>query len=140
MGGRGPSQPLPVVRGGSSPLQRGKYCGSFVLPMRSFDLCRGHHVCGMVKSPLACLKPGSDEVTQVVNLDSLAQGSSEPDVFWAHFLIEAWTALEGERESLELAKEAPTVEDLMGRIKFLRPKVRFTSTLQCLIAVFILFL
>jgi hypothetical protein len=94
----------------------------------------------MVKSPLACMKPGSDEVTEVVILDSLAQGSSEPNAFWAHFLIEAWAALEGERESLGLAEEAPTVEDLMGRIKFLRPKVRFTSTLQRTIAVFILFL
>jgi hypothetical protein len=94
----------------------------------------------MVKSPLACLKPGLDEVTQVVNLDLMAQGSSEPKAFWAHFLIEAWAALEGERESLGLAKEVPTIEELMGRIKFLHPKVRFTSTLQCLITVFILFL
>jgi hypothetical protein len=81
----------------------------------------------MVKSPLACLKPGS-EVTQVVTLDSLPQGSSEPNLFWAHFLLEAWAALEGERESLGLCKEAPTIQDLMGRIKFLRPKVRFTSS------------
>ena len=94
----------------------------------------------MVKSPLACLKPAFDEVTQVVNLDSLAQGSSEPNAFWAHFLIAAWAALEGEQESLGLAKEVPTVEDLMGRIKFLHPKVRFSSTLQPLIAVLILLL
>ena len=94
----------------------------------------------MVKSPLACLKLGSNEVTQVVILDSLAHGSSEPNAFWAHFLIEAWAALEGERESLGLTKVAPTVEDLMQRIKFLCPKVRFTSTLQRLIVVFILFL
>ena len=106
--------------------------------MYSFNLYRGHHVCGIVKSPLACLKPGS-EVTQVVTLDSLAQGSSEPNPFWAHFLIEAWAALEGERESLGLCKEAPTVQDLMGGIKFLCPKVRFTSGFTTPNRVFILF-
>jgi hypothetical protein len=70
--------------------------------MYSFDLYRGHHVCGMVKSPLASLKSGSDEVTEVVYLDSLVGESSEPNPFWAHFLIEAWAALEGEWDSLGL--------------------------------------
>jgi hypothetical protein len=81
----------------------------------------------MVKSPLASLKSLSDEVTEVVKLDSLGLASSEPHLFWAHFLIEAWTALEGERKSLGLCTEAPTIQDLMGRIKFVHPKVRFTS-------------
>jgi len=100
--------------------------------MYSFDLYRGHHVCGMVKNPLTCLKSGVDEVTQVVILDSLPQESSEPNPFWAHFLIEAWASLEGERESLGLCKEAPTVQDIMQRIKFLRPKVRFPSSFTTL--------
>ena len=82
----------------------------------------------MVKSPLASLKSLSNEVTEVVKLDSLGQGSSEPDPFWAHFLIEAWAALEGERKSLGLCTKAPTIQDLMGRIKFVHPKVRFTSS------------
>jgi hypothetical protein len=85
-----------------------------------------------VKSPLACLKSHSDEVTQVVTLDSWARESSEPNPFWAHFLIEAWAALEGERESLGLCEEAPTVQDLIGRIKFVHPIVRFTSSFTVL--------
>ena len=86
----------------------------------------------MVKSPLACMKHGSDEVTQVVNLDSLVQGPSEPNEFWAHFLIAAWAALEREREFFGLCKEAPSIQDLMGRIKFISPKVRFTSNFTML--------
>jgi hypothetical protein len=87
----------------------------------------------MVKSPLASLMSCSDEVTQVVSLDSMARESSKPNPFWAHFLIEAWAALEGERDSLGLCKEAPTVEELMGRIKFLCPKVRFASSFTMLV-------
>jgi hypothetical protein len=84
----------------------------------------------MVKNPLASLKSGSDEVTEVVILDSLELDRPRaPSPFWAHFLIEAWAALEGEQKSLGLCTEAPTVHDLMGRIKFLSPKVRFTSRL-----------
>jgi|SRR5271170_1942407 len=100
--------------------------------MYSFYLYRGHHVCGMMKSPLACLKSHLDGVTVVVNLDSMGQGSSEPYPFWAHFLISAWAALEGERESLGLCKEAPTVQDIMGKIKFVHPNVRFTCSFAML--------
>ena len=59
-------------------------------------------------------------------LDSWTSDSSTPDgdKLWAYLIIEVWVALEGERESLGLCNESPTVEELMGRIKFHRPKVR----------------
>lgn len=96
------------------------------------SLYRGHHVCGMIKSPLVCLKSHSDAVTVVVNLDSMGGESSEASPFWAHFMIGAWAALDGERESLGLCKEAPTVQDIMGKIKFVHPNVRFSCTFTTL--------
>lgn len=90
----------------------------------------------MLKSPLECLKSQSGGLTQVVTLDSWTSESleleQEDDTFWAHLLIEAWTALEGEQESLGLCSKKPTIEELMGKIEFHRPKVRFTSSFTML--------
>ena len=86
---------------------------------------RSHHTCGMMKSPLECLRSQFNGFTQVVTLDSWTSESLKPnsDTFWAHLLIEAWVALEGERESLGLGEVKPTIEALMGQIQFHRPKV-----------------
>jgi hypothetical protein len=91
--------------------------------------CRGHHSCGMIKSPLECLKSQPNGFTQVVTLDSLPPASLGPDDnrVWAHLLIEAWVALEGERESFGLSNEKPVVEELMERITFHRPQVSTSS-------------
>ena len=74
---------------------------------------------------LECLRSQSNGFTQVVTLDSWTSESLKPnsDTFWAHLLIEAWVALEGERESLGLGEVKPTIEALMGQIQFHRPKV-----------------
>jgi hypothetical protein len=90
---------------------------------------RGHHTCGMIKSPLECLKLQSNGFTHVVTLDSWPQESRKPDgnKLWAHLLIASWFALEGERESLQLCNEEPRMEEVMGRIKFHHPRVRTTS-------------
>lgn len=88
----------------------------------------------MLKSPLECLKSQSSGLTQVVTLDSWTSEylEQEDDTFWAHLLIEAWTALEGELEFLGLCSKKPTIEELMGKIKFHHPKVRFTSSFTML--------
>jgi hypothetical protein len=83
----------------------------------------------MIKSPLECLKSQSNGFTHITTLDSWTSEPSEPDSnkLWGHLLIEAWVALEGERESLGLGNEQPTMDKLMGRIKFHHPKVRTSS-------------
>jgi hypothetical protein len=84
----------------------------------------------MIKSPLECLKSQSNGFTDVVMLDSFAfaSGVLESDKFWAHLLIEAWVALEGEQDLLGLCNEKPMMEELLGKLKFHRPKVRTTPS------------
>lgn len=65
-------------------------------------------------------------------MDSMPQGSQEPKTFSAHFLIEAWAALQPQREALNLCPEAPTVEELMAKIQFVCPKVRLLSRFSML--------
>jgi hypothetical protein len=102
---------------------------------------RGHHTCGMIKSPLECLKVQSNGFTDVVILDSFTSGLPEPDEdrLWAHLLVEAWVTLQEKGELLGLSCEKPTVEELMGRIKFHRPRVRTTYSFYNVRAMLILF-
>ena len=80
----------------------------------------------MIKNPLECLKSQSSGFTQVVTLDSLSLSAAEPEgnALWVHLLIDAWVALEGERESYGLSDTKPTMEGLLKRIEFHHPKVR----------------
>jgi hypothetical protein len=95
----------------------------------------------MIKSPLECLKPQSNGFTDVVMLDSFPSGLSQPDEdkLWAHLLVEAWVALEEKRELLGLSNEKPKTEELMGRIKIHRPRVRAASSFCYIQAILIVF-
>ena len=76
------------------------------------------------------MKLQSNGFTIVVMLDSFASALSEPDQkkFWAHLLIKAWVALEGEQDLLGLCNEEPTMEEPLGKLKFHHPKVRIMSS------------
>ena len=69
-------------------------------------------------------------------LDSFILGLLEPnkDTLWAHLLVEAWVALEEKWELLGLGNE-----ELMGRIKFHRPRVRAASSFCNIQAILIIF-
>ena len=56
-----------------------------------------------------------------------------------YLLVEAWVALEEKRELLGLGNEKPKMEELMGRIKFHRPRVRAASSFCNIQAVLIIF-
>lgn len=74
---------------------------------------------------MASLMAGSTESTQVAYFDSLAVNPDgvAPNIFWAHLMLQAWTALDGRHSELGLCLEKPSLEDMLARLDIVRPKV-----------------
>lgn len=84
-----------------------------------------HHYCGIIQNPLDCLRSTSNAMTEVAMLDSMLQMSADPmrKLFWGHFLLSVWDALEDHRNELGLDSERPALEQVMAKISIHRPPV-----------------